>query len=305
MAACSVTADGRAPLSYPPTPWLTTPSARSVRGPSKPRASTVASPDLPSVPPVPSVRPLRSLLPVPSRPVPPSLIPSSCTLSLVPCSCAVRSFAVWAYSGTDPDCAPTAILPLARAPPAVVLNTGGGLTVAVSHHFVSPTGLCNTLRLLREKPEQVSGVDRGLARDRHVAAQAMALAEETGTGAPAPAKAVEEDDHARRAAAGTALHDRPVAALQARRPGLLARAEAEICRRSATRPKSALVQLVAPAAASFSFGFGALASPESDDGHGSCGHTGAVKRAAASVAAAKGSDPPMSDQPAKKSKADG
>ena len=32
------------------------------------------------------------------------------------------------------------------------------LTVAVSHHFLSPAGLHSTLRLLRDAPHQVSGV---------------------------------------------------------------------------------------------------------------------------------------------------
>ena len=39
------------------------------------------------------------------------------------------------------------------------------LTVAVSHHFVSPAGLPNVLKRLRDTPEHVSGVDRGLAKD--------------------------------------------------------------------------------------------------------------------------------------------
>ena len=36
----------------------------------------------------------------------------------------------------------------------MVLNVAP-LTVAVSHHFLSPAGLHNTLRLLRESPHQV------------------------------------------------------------------------------------------------------------------------------------------------------
>jgi ribosomal protein L16 Arg81 hydroxylase len=89
------------------------------------------------------------------------------------------------------------------------------ITIAVSHHFLSPTGLYNTLRLLRESPHQVSGIDRGLApRD--------------GTGAAPPDAAAE--DHKRRTAAGKAMHNRLVAALHENRPEALACAEEELRR---------------------------------------------------------------------------
>ena len=37
----------------------------------------------------------------------------------------------------------------------MVLNTDPSITIAVSHHFLSPAGLSNTLRMLRETPEEV------------------------------------------------------------------------------------------------------------------------------------------------------
>lgn len=133
-------------------------------------------------------------------------------------------------------------------------------TVAVSHHFLSPAGLYNTLRLLRNAPHQVSGIDRGLSRDsqqakggcqqargaRHQAADAPATTSTADVGA---------DDHARRSAAGVALHDQLMAALQSQRPEALAKAE------NALRPRqpsarTAWQALVAPAVASEPFAFG-------------------------------------------------
>ena len=87
----------------------------------------------------------------------------------------------------------------------MVLNVAP-LTIAVSHHFLSPTGLYNTLKLLRDKPHEVSGIDRGLARD-------------TG------GQSTPEEDHAQRTAAGAALHNRLMAKLREHRPGVLAAAE--------------------------------------------------------------------------------
>lgn len=134
----------------------------------------------------------------------------------------------------------------------MVLNVAP-LTVAVSHHFLSPAGLHTTLRLLRETPWQVSGVDRGLARDAQSAGnaaqrEAMTIAER------------EADDHARRTAAGVALHDHLVAMLRKRRPEALDAAELLLNEEDAKRaaPPSKLKQLVAPVEAppSFSFSFG-------------------------------------------------
>ena len=70
------------------------------------------------------------------------------------------------------------------------------ITVAVSHHFLSPTGLYNTLRLLRSAPHQVSGIDRGLKRDTQ--ASALRTAAERAEAA--------DEDHARRCVAGRAMH---------------------------------------------------------------------------------------------------
>mmetsp|Transcript_7463 Transcript_7463/g.17057 ORF Transcript_7463/g.17057 Transcript_7463/m.17057 type:complete len:132 (+) Transcript_7463:493-888(+) len=115
------------------------------------------------------------------------------------------------------------------------------LTVAVSHHFLSPTGLHNTIRLLRESPEEVSGIDRGL-RPR----------QDPGPNPPPAAIAMAAaDDHERRSAAGTALLDRLVAALRERRPEALARAEEDLSR----RPRALL-----PPAASLPFAFNFLES---------------------------------------------
>ena len=127
----------------------------------------------------------------------------------------------------------------------MVLNVAP-LTVAVSHHFVSPAGLYTTLRLLRTTPHQVSGVDRGLTRDRGDDAGAMTAEER------------EAADHARRTAAGVALHDRLVAALLEKRPEVLEAAEATLAAEAARRAPSALKRAVAPeeAAPSFAFGFG-------------------------------------------------
>ena len=127
----------------------------------------------------------------------------------------------------------------------MVLNVAP-LTVAVSHHFVSPAGLYTTLRLLRTTPHQVSGVDRGLTRDRGDDAGAMTAEER------------EAADHARRTAAGVALHDRLVAALREKRPEVLEAAEATLAAEAARRAPSALKRAVAPeeAAPSFAFGFG-------------------------------------------------
>ena len=98
----------------------------------------------------------------------------------------------------------------------MVLNVAP-LTIAVSHHFLSPAGLHTTLKLLREKPHQVSGIDRGLARDK----AANKTTHET-------AADEEDSDHARRSRAGTALLDRLMAALRDKRPQALADAEATL-----------------------------------------------------------------------------
>ena len=135
----------------------------------------------------------------------------------------------------------------------MVLNVAP-LTVAVSHHFLSPAGLHTTLRLLRETPHQVSGIDRGLARDSAPATGSTARGDSGPTAA--------EDDHARRQAAGAALHNHLVAALREQRPAALAAAEelliAEDSRRGVPIVPTGLKQLVAPPASpsSFSFNFG-------------------------------------------------
>ena len=139
----------------------------------------------------------------------------------------------------------------------MVLNVAP-LTIAVSHHFLSPAGLHTTLRLLRETPEQVSGIDRGLKRDTESNATATAIADAATTATSASAT---DDDDARRKAAGVALHDRLVAALKARRPEALEAAEAilkEEDGRRGPRGPTVLKQLVAPAVspAPFSFNFG-------------------------------------------------
>jgi hypothetical protein len=103
----------------------------------------------------------------------------------------------------------------------MVLNVAP-ITIAVSHHFLSPTGLYNTLRMLRETPGEVSGIDRGLAP-------------RTSSGVSSPDAAAE--DHARRTAAGHAMHDKLMAALSHARPDVLASAEAELRRRDESRSR--------------------------------------------------------------------
>jgi hypothetical protein len=108
----------------------------------------------------------------------------------------------------------------------MVLNVAP-LTVAVSHHFLSPAGLSNTLRLLRDSPHEVSGVDRGLKAGETGTGQM----EGDGAGMKADARTDDEraaDDHARRTEAGTILHDRLVAAIGKLRPEALERAEEEL-----------------------------------------------------------------------------
>ena len=97
------------------------------------------------------------------------------------------------------------------------------MTFMVSHHFLSPTGLYNTLRLLREAPHQVSGIDRGLApRDSSGTTHPDSVAE----------------DHKRRTAAGKAMHDRLVDALRENRPEVLACAEEQLrCERERVERK--------------------------------------------------------------------
>ena len=144
----------------------------------------------------------------------------------------------------------------------MVLNVAP-LTVAVSHHFLSPAGLHTTLRLLRETPWQVSGIDRGLSRDTAEQEQqpAAAAASAPGPAAVTTAEAREAEDHAKRTAAGVALHDHLVSKLRARRPEALEAAEALLREQDARREQRAppgLKALVAPveAPSSFSFGFG-------------------------------------------------
>eukprot|EP00629_Pelagomonadales_sp_RCC1024_P005998 CAMPEP_0119262142 /NCGR_PEP_ID=MMETSP1329-20130426/1959_1 /TAXON_ID=114041 /ORGANISM="Genus nov. species nov., Strain RCC1024" /LENGTH=459 /DNA_ID=CAMNT_0007261755 /DNA_START=91 /DNA_END=1467 /DNA_ORIENTATION=- len=79
-------------------------------------------------------------------------------------------------------------------------------TVAVTHNFCSPRGLASTLGLLRDAPHLVSG----LVRDERVD------------------ECDDRDEVARRAALGSALHDRLVTALRRKRPDALAAAEAEL-----------------------------------------------------------------------------
>ena len=119
--------------------------------------------------------------------------------------------------------------------------------MAVSHHFLSPAGLHTTLRLLRETPEQVSGIDRGLARDAERAATNSGMPQET-------------DDHNRRSTAGTALHDRLVTALKEKRPAALEAAERLLAEEDSRRvawPPFELKKIVTPedGAGSFSFSF--------------------------------------------------
>ena len=127
----------------------------------------------------------------------------------------------------------------------MVLNVDPVLTVAVSHHFASPLGLPRVLGRLRDKPEEVSGVDRGLSADR---------AAKRARGAAAAS-----DDHRRRRAAGLRLHDALVDALQRARPDVLERAEGEITRRAAARAAARRLRDVLPEArkAAFTFSFGA------------------------------------------------
>ena len=131
----------------------------------------------------------------------------------------------------------------------MVLNLAP-LTIAVSHHFLSPAGLHATLRLLRETPCQVSGIDRGLARDR---------SSDAGSSDATPAER-QADDDARRRTAGSALHDRLMEKLQASRPEALRAAELLLREEDSRRGGAVglLKKLVAPetAPASFSFGFG-------------------------------------------------
>jgi len=127
----------------------------------------------------------------------------------------------------------------------MVLNVDPVLTVAVSHHFASPLGLPRVLGRLRDKPEEVSGVDRGLSADR---------AAKRARGAAAAS-----DDHRRRRAAGLRLHDALVDALQRARPDILERAEGEIARRAAARAAARRLRDAVPEAckAAFTFSFGA------------------------------------------------
>jgi hypothetical protein len=123
------------------------------------------------------------------------------------------------------------------------------LTVAVSHHFLSPTGLPNTLRLLRESPWEVSGIDRGLKSRPDLAPGPTSLPLTDTTDAALAAA----DDQERRSAAGTALLDRLVAALRERRPEALASAEADLSR--SRGPPKALLPSISTSQAPFSFNF--------------------------------------------------
>ena len=96
----------------------------------------------------------------------------------------------------------------------MVLNVAP-ITIAVSQHFISPTGLYNTLKTLREAPHEISGVDRGLA-PRTADGALMADAAES--------------DHIRRREVGLAVHNRLIAALKEHRPAVLAAAEEDLQR---------------------------------------------------------------------------
>lgn len=120
----------------------------------------------------------------------------------------------------------------------MVLNVDP-LTIAVSHHFLSPSGLSNTLRLLRQAPEEVSGVDRGLvARDK-------------SGGGGSTQEELDAQDQERRRAAGQALHDCLVDALQEHRPEALSQAEEELRREKSTL--KALISTAAPQPFAFNF----------------------------------------------------
>lgn len=153
----------------------------------------------------------------------------------------------------------------------MVLNLAP-LTVAVSHHFLSAAGLHTTLRLLRDFPHRVSGIDRGLARDERSAAvaaanpdaagppHAMGSADPAGRAADLIVPNRDDDDHARRRAAGAALHDHLVAALRQHRPDALNAAELLLGEERSMRSwcsNSMLRHLVSPAATQplFSFNF--------------------------------------------------
>ena len=130
----------------------------------------------------------------------------------------------------------------------MVVNTGAdGATVAVSHHFCSPAGLPAVLRRLRETPEQVSGVDRMLAADRH----------DGGGGGRAAKRRRVADDLAKRRAAGEGLLGALVAAVAASRPAVLAAAEATLAAEDEKRKPRATAwsALAAPAERGFAFNF--------------------------------------------------
>ncbi|KAH8081707.1 hypothetical protein JL720_8830 [Aureococcus anophagefferens] len=156
------------------------------------------------------------------------------------------SNAEWARAGFYEECAahprflecqtkPGDVVYVPRGWWHMVLNLAP-VTVAVSHHFVSPSGLPNVLKRLRDTPEHVSGVERHLGDDDR-----------------GPKRARTDGD--KRAAAGSRLHDALVAALERERPGALADAEAVLARAAATaRPRwRSLVPEAKPAAFAFSF----------------------------------------------------
>ena len=172
----------------------------------------------------------------PPHKTPPGVIPSADGEDYV----TPLSLAEWARTFYQEACASPGFLECETGPGDVmyvprgwwhmVLNVAP-LTVAVSHHFLSPAGLSNTLRLLRESPHEVSGVDRGLKAGATGGAGGALDGDGAGVRAvPRTEDERAEDDHARRTAAGTALHDRLVAAIGERRPEALARAEGELSR---------------------------------------------------------------------------
>lgn len=129
----------------------------------------------------------------------------------------------------------------------MVLNVAP-ITIAVSQHFISPTGLYNTLKTLREAPHEISGVDRGLAPR---GADGALLPDTT------------EQDHIRRREAGLDVHDRLIAALKEKRPDVLAAAEKDLKRlqrKAEGKSVNAIVparkETEAAAPVQFSFNFG-------------------------------------------------
>ncbi|KAH8071740.1 hypothetical protein JL721_4243 [Aureococcus anophagefferens] len=152
------------------------------------------------------------------------------------------SNAEWALAGFYEECAahprflecqtkPGDVVYVPRGWWHMVLNLAP-VTVAVSHHFVSPSGLPNVLKRPRDTPEHVSGVERHLGDDDR-----------------GPKRARTDGD--KRAAAGSRLHDALVAAEGSARRFA---AEAVPGAAATARPRwRSLVPEAKPAAFAFSF----------------------------------------------------